>query len=163
MRELAGLEHVAREDCWKVLERLKESLGENLISLLLYGSVARGEGVEHSDYDFYVIARNLPERPIQRSIFLRGVLFGVQLERRYSIRSKRPEEMKDILPLFLDLATDGIILYDKGDFAKKFFEKVLRKTEERKLVRYRTEDGYYGWRFEEPIETGKNMVVSLEG
>lgn len=163
MRELTALEQAVRGDCWKVLERLKKSLGENLVSLLLYGSVARGEDTEYSDYDFYVIARNLPERPIQRSVFLREALFGVELERRYSIRGKRPEEMKDILPLFLDLATDGIILYDRGGVAKKFLEKVLRKTEERKLIRYRTEDGYYGWRFEGPIETGENLVVSLEG
>ena len=137
-------------------------MADDLISLVLYGSVARGEDIERSDYDFYVVARGLPDGPINRSIFLREILFGLQLNRRFSIRGKGPKEMREILPLFLDLAIDGIILYDRDDFMKSFLEKVLKEIDEHKLTRYRTGEGYYGWQFEKPVEVGENIVVSLE-
>ena len=162
MQEFEGFDPGIRSDCLRVLDRLRARLGENLVSLVLYGSVARGEPNEFSDYDFYVIAENLPKKPVSRIRFLRGLTFGLRLNRAHSIRGKSPDEMRDILPLFLDLAVDGVIVYDKNHFIRNFLRRVLEKIDEHKLVRYRTRDGFYGWRIDRPIKKGENVVISLE-
>jgi len=50
--ELAIEEFV--EDC-------KKKFGENLVSVVLFGSRIKGYAREHSDYDLLVIAKNLPD------------------------------------------------------------------------------------------------------
>ena len=146
----------------KVVDKLKEGLGERLISVLLYGSVSRGEAKESSDLDVYVVASGLPVSPIRRSIFLKGLLAGCGVRRRISIRGKTPEEFRgEILPLYLDLATDARILYDKENFAARIFERIRGKIREVGLVRYRTPDGFLGWKLNRPLEKGERIVIEL--
>lgn len=137
----------------KIVDKLKEGLGERLISVMLYGSVSRGEAKESSDLDVYVIARELPESPIRRSFFLKGLLAGCGVRRRISIRGKTPEEFRgEILPLYLDLATDAQILYDRENFARETLRKIRERIESVGLVRYRTQRGYLGWKLKRPLE-----------
>jgi predicted nucleotidyltransferase len=42
-------------------EACKKKLGENLISIVLFGSRVKGYAREDSDYDLLIIARNLPD------------------------------------------------------------------------------------------------------
>jgi predicted nucleotidyltransferase len=44
----------------KLLRLLKERFGDDLISIAVYGSVARGDYRNDSDIDLLIIARNLP-------------------------------------------------------------------------------------------------------
>jgi len=43
------------------IEACKKKLGENLISIVLFGSRVKGYAREDSDYDLLIIARNLPD------------------------------------------------------------------------------------------------------
>ncbi|RDD53449.1 MAG: nucleotidyltransferase domain-containing protein, partial [Candidatus Korarchaeota archaeon NZ13-K] len=54
----------------KLLDRALEKLGDNLISFVVFGSVARGEARKDSDIDILIVARDLP-----RSRFKRQDLF----------------------------------------------------------------------------------------
>jgi predicted nucleotidyltransferase len=58
----------------ELVAALKAGLGENLIAVALFGSRARGDADENSDWDFLVIARNLPERVLRRHFWLKGML-----------------------------------------------------------------------------------------
>ena len=150
-------------DCEKITARLLEGLGEKLFSVILYGSAARGEQNEWSDLDIYVLAQGLPESPIRRVMFLKGLLADLKTEKKVSIRGKTPEEFgKPILPLYLDLAAEGVVLYDKANFASKILEKIREKVKEVGLARYRTKEGYLGWRLNRPLEKGERIVVELE-
>jgi len=44
----------------KLVERLKEEFGDNLVSVVLYGSVARGDYRPDSDIDLLLVLRGAP-------------------------------------------------------------------------------------------------------
>lgn len=69
----------------EVVAALEKALGDDLISVVLFGSRARNEADEASDWDVLIIARNLPERLLERYRLLKRIsclLHGV-VEHRY--------------------------------------------------------------------------------
>ena len=52
----ARLQHLARE----YVEALKETLGDRLVSVVLFGSVARSEAGPTSDIDLFVVLEEAP-------------------------------------------------------------------------------------------------------
>lgn len=95
-----------------VVESLKQALNDNLIAVVLFGSRARGEADESSDWDLLVIARDLPQKLFQRHLHLKKMLPD-SWRGHVAILAKMPQEFEAHLPsLFLDIALDGIVLYD---------------------------------------------------
>jgi predicted nucleotidyltransferase len=95
---------------------LKRGLGDNLIAVALFGSRARGDANWDSDWDFLVIARELPERVLQRHLWLKAML-PTAWRGQAAILAKTPAEFEASLPgLYLDIALDGILLYDTDRF-----------------------------------------------
>lgn len=45
----------------RIVDRIKDKLGEDVLSIVLFGSMTRGDFTESSDIDVLVIARNLPD------------------------------------------------------------------------------------------------------
>ena len=66
---LAGLEVPDR-----IVLGLREGLGRDLVAVVLFGSRARRDEIEGSDWDFLVVARNLPERTLERTFRLKKML-----------------------------------------------------------------------------------------
>ncbi|MDW7977730.1 MAG: nucleotidyltransferase domain-containing protein, partial [Candidatus Caldarchaeum sp.] len=57
----------------KLTETLKRNLGEKLVSVALFGSVARGEAGPDSDLDILVICEDLPRSRLSRTeLFLKS-------------------------------------------------------------------------------------------
>ncbi|WP_016730613.1 nucleotidyltransferase domain-containing protein [Saccharolobus islandicus] len=116
---------------------MKEEFKDDLISVVLYGSVARGDNRNDSDVDLLIIIKNLPKD----SMLKRIRLFETKVEDKLNLDEywkngyyislspilKTPEEAEKISPLYLDMAYDAIILYDKN----QFFTKILQKLKER--------------------------------
>jgi predicted nucleotidyltransferase len=101
------------------VQSLEEGLGGNLVSVVLFGSLARGDEEEGSDWDLLVIAWGLSKRHLER---LRGLkeFLPTQCSGRLSILAKTPYEFVAALPtLYLEIALDGLILYDASSFADK--------------------------------------------
>lgn len=44
-----------------IVDRIKNRLGDGVLSIVLFGSMTRGDFTESSDIDVLVIARNLPD------------------------------------------------------------------------------------------------------
>ena len=44
-----------------IVDRIRDKLGEDVLSIVLFGSMTRGEFTESSDIDVLIIARNLPD------------------------------------------------------------------------------------------------------
>ena len=112
-------------------EALKATLGEALVSVVLFGSVARGEATPLSDIDLLVVVENLPPGRFTRQECLRGPDDAV-MARLQNLRSqgvltdvhallKTPAEAVLVRPLYLDMVEDAVILYDRDGF----FAKVL--------------------------------------
>ncbi|MGH7331457.1 MAG: nucleotidyltransferase domain-containing protein [Candidatus Rokuibacteriota bacterium] len=93
--------------------------GEHLISLVLFGSVARGQARPASDIDLVVVAEGLP-----RSLAERRRPFLQAWERARAARglphvewnliTKSPQEARVHSPLYLDIVEDGIVILDRG-------------------------------------------------
>jgi hypothetical protein len=106
--------------------------GEQLVSLVLFGSVARRDTRPASDIDLLVIAEGLP-----RSLRDRRRPFLEEWERAraagglppttWNLVTKSPAEARTHSPLYLDLVEDAVLLLDRGGF----FQAVLGELERR--------------------------------
>jgi len=137
----------------KIVSCYEEYLGDRLISIILFGSHARGDAKETSDYDLFIIADGLPLKPFQRKLFIRKLLQG-QFEKRLCIIAKTREEMLNNFPsLFLDIGLDGIILFDKEDFFKHLQIKIKEIIHQAGLKRKRR-NGEFSWEWKNPPRKG---------
>lgn len=99
-----------------VVEALSRGLEKRLISVVLFGSRARGDSSAASDWDLLVIAQDLPVRLFARRLYLKGML-PASCRGAISILARTPDEFRAQLPsLYLDIALDGRILYDSGGY-----------------------------------------------
>lgn len=113
-------------------EILKERLGDDLVSVVLFGSVARGEARPDSDIDLLVIARNLPKSQFARTdivIKAEDRLFDEMGEAppgegtMIAAIMRTPEEAASPVPLYLDMVDEAVLLFDRDGF----FSNVLSK------------------------------------
>ena len=97
-----------------VATALQEALGDDLLALILFGSRARGDATPDSDWDLLLLAENLPPSPWRRT---QQMLTLLPQEWRHpvSILAHTPAEwFARVTPLALDIALDGIVLYDNS-------------------------------------------------
>ena len=119
-------------------EALKRHFGDRLVSVVLYGSVARGDYTNTSDIDLLIVAEGLPESRRERNRILVDIeerefshvlrkLHRQGIYMDFSTKIKTPEEAQRFTPFYLDLTEDAVILYDRD----RFFEKVLERFRKR--------------------------------
>jgi predicted nucleotidyltransferase len=135
------------ESLAEVVIALRAGLGPDLVAVVLFGSRARGDADEASDWDLLVIARDLPARAFRRHLWLKGLL-PVNWRGRVAILAKTPEEFERALPgLYLDIALDGIVLHDTDGFMAERLARLRRLIENRGLRRERIQHDLT-WRWE---------------
>jgi len=133
----------------RIVDCYKDYLSNHLVSIVLFGSYARGDVKETSDFDLFIIAEELPAKVFQRILFIRKPLKG-QFAERICIVAKTPEEvLKDLPSLFLDLGLDGIILFDKNDFFKNLQTKIREIIQQAGLQRKKVNGEFY-WEWQTP-------------
>ncbi len=136
----------------RLVEVLRTAFGDRLVSVVLFGSHARGEARPESDVDIFLVVQDLPESPLDRIVAVRRPLVGLFRERLAFI-AKTPEEVLAGLPsLYLDLALDGRVLYDTGFFRER--QAVLRRLIQEAGLRRVVRDGEYSWEWENPPRRG---------
>jgi predicted nucleotidyltransferase len=107
-------------------EACRAVYGPRLVSLAVYGSVARGRCRPDSDVDLLVIATDLPRGRMHRTAEfgaveqrLKPLLARLASEGVYCVLSpllKTPDEAKAGSPLFLDMIEEAVLLHDEGGF-----------------------------------------------
>jgi uncharacterized protein len=134
-----------------IVEALKNALGEKLVAVVLFGSRARGEAAMESDWDFLIIAHDLPSGTLRRHMLLKKAL-PAGCRGAVAILAKTPEEFEShIASLYLDIALDGKILYDPSDYAHARLSTLRVKIEKAGLKRQHTSAGFL-WQWEkEPL------------
>ena len=105
---------------------LREALGERLVSVVLFGSVARGDARASSDIDLLIVARDLPAGQFARKRLLAAVdhafepLLTAAVDEGFETRLARivrtPEEAARRVPLYLDMTEDAVLLHDPDGF-----------------------------------------------
>lgn len=132
----------------EVITALQNGLGERLVSVVLFGSRARGDAKEESDWDLLLIARDLPQGTLRRHITLKQMLPDAW-RGRISLLAKTPEEFEARLPaLYLDIALDGIVLYDSGNYVTEKLGALRALLAQRGLSREQMQRDLV-WRWEE--------------
>ncbi|WP_447975013.1 nucleotidyltransferase domain-containing protein [Nitrospira sp. Kam-Ns4a] len=126
---------------------LAQRLGPDLVAVVLFGSRARGEAREDSDWDLLVIARHLLDGPFERGRQLRSWLSSAH-RAKVALLAKTPDEFEaDVPSLWLDIALDGVLLYDPLGYAADRFERLRRLIDRKGLVREsRGHDLVWQWR-----------------
>lgn len=131
-----------------VVDALRRGLGEDLVSVVLFGSRARGEAVPESDWDLLVLARRLPEKTLERHFHLKR-MFPEAWRGRIALLAKTLEEFEARLPpLYLDIALDGVVLHDTADYMAQRLAGLRNLLERRGLSRERA-DREMAWRWKQ--------------
>jgi len=122
-----------RELYFRFLERLAEEIkryyGKRLVSLAVFGSVARGTFRPDSDVDLLLVVWDLPRgRRARVEEFIEGVEEPLERKEHFlpeiSPVIKTPEEVRLGSPLFLDLTEEALILYDEKDFLRNYLAEL---------------------------------------
>jgi len=114
------------------VEACKKKFKDDLVSIVLFGSYARGNFKETSDVDLLVIVKKLPESVWERDKLIKEILWKILLEKHVRISPiiVEPEEIKMHAkwpnPLFY-----GILLGYRILFGKEFFESIMDIVRER--------------------------------
>ena len=130
----------------KACENLVKRLGDRVVAVALFGSRARGEASEKSDFDFFVVVRDFDERDRRFKIY--HCLHSVVKRDVTVIDVDEDEFFREDLKidsLLLNIIWDSVILYDPTGRLRELFERVKGAVKD-KLERYRTRDGKYGWK-----------------
>ncbi len=142
-------------DLTQVLDWLKSILGSRLVSVVLFGSRARRDHRPGSDYDVLVIANGLPDDFVERDRFFYERRRGRGLP-RLGLVAKSPQLFESYLAsLYLDIAIDGIILYDPRGYAATKLARIRELIKEAGLFREAVPDAGFLWDWEELPPPGR--------
>jgi predicted nucleotidyltransferase len=126
------------------------ALGPRLVSLVLFGSVARGQAGDTSDIDLLVVAGGFPRRLSARRQELLDVYTAArdagQLPHvEWNLVTKTPDEARATSPLYLDMVEDGRLLFDRDDFFAGILLQMRTRMRELGSCRVILADGSWYW------------------
>jgi predicted nucleotidyltransferase len=140
----------------KLTKLLQEEFQDRLVSVVLYGSVARGDNRKDSDIDLLLVIRDLPKTMTERVILFDKVerkldddIMRLMDEGYYVTFSpvlKTPEEAVRFSPIYMDMIEDAIILYDRDGFFRKVLEKTRKRLKELGFERVWLSEKSWYWR-----------------
>ena len=113
---------------YEFLQKCKQKFVDDLISIILFGSYAKGTATEYSDVDLLVIVKNLPKRRIDRYEVLRDIVlefiykYGINLSPILIEPGDLP--LESINPLICGILTGYKVIYDRDNFWKNYLERI---------------------------------------
>jgi len=124
----------------RLLKETKSLYGDNLVSFVVFGSVARETYRFNSDVDLLIVAKNLPKGRMKRVGQFEAVEDRLEpflnslkkegIDTYISPVFKTPEEAEYGSPLFLDMVEDSRFLYDKDGFFAGRLERLRGRLKE---------------------------------
>ena len=124
------------------VKECKKKFGENLISVVLFGSVARGTATKYSDIDLLVVVKDLPADWRKRDKLLDDVVMNILLKHQLRIfpiitTPKAIINSQEIgNPLFYGILTGYKKLFDKNSFFEGVMNNVRLKVNAEKPIFY---------------------------
>lgn len=118
-----------------------QRLGDQIVSIALYGSLARGEAGPGSDIDLFVVLNNAPSGMLKRRRILDPVRESLtpEISRLWRddfyidfvevIRTR--SEAEKFHPLYLDMSQEAVLLHDRDGFLEKVLVEVGEELERR--------------------------------
>jgi predicted nucleotidyltransferase len=153
-------------------ELLIDVFGGRLVSVMLFGSIARGDWDYDSDIDILVIAEGWEDKPVWARVReIRKVKERLEETLEYSEALRAGyhpiiqnytlsvEEAGKFNRIYLDAVIDGIILYDRGEFLSRILQSVKGRLEEMGSVRVTLPDRRFYWVLKRGLKAGE--VIAL--
>lgn len=154
-------ETVLRAELSRYVDLLKSRFGRDLVSVVLFGSRARGAAGPASDLDLLIIARGLARSRLERQrVFWRlarevseefaDILMPVLLT---------PEEARHVKPFYLGMLSGHELLLDVDGYFAAVLDRLRARLAELGARRCVDSDGYEYWDLKPDWKPGD--VVSL--
>ena len=147
---------------------LREDLGERLISVALFGSVARGTAHAHSDIDLFVVIRDLQAGAFRRHEVVQLVreallpelseLWQAGIYADFVEVLRTPQETERFHLPYPDMATEALLLYDWEGFLADQLARVRVRLAELDSTQRQISDVTY-WDLKPDFEPGQ--VITL--
>lgn len=151
-----------------VLEAIRVVYGERLVSVALFGSVARRTARPDSDLDLLLVVRDLPcgrrarlatfgaveehLRPMMVALVDQGLVTDVMPVLR------TPAELREPTPLLLDLTEDAIILEDHGGTLQATLDDLRTRLRRLGSRRIWDDEGWY-WDLKPTYRRGEDVEI----
>jgi predicted nucleotidyltransferase len=156
MEMLSGYKKILIKFRQKLLTRFKDEI----ISMVLFGSVARGTAGKESDIDVLIIMKDVPDSYYER---LKPIV-DIELEMRKDVEGMPPifssmilslDEAKQNRNIFLDMIDHSIILYDTNDFFKNRLSELKNRLDQLGSKKIILEDSTWYWNLKPDIVAGE--------
>ncbi len=152
-----------------IADKLEELLQNDLISVVLFGSAARGEAGEGSDIDILIVAEkfgtggrfevfNTIDNDLKASEEYRDLKEN-KLGTLISPVPLTPSEAEKNPSILLDIVTDGIILYDVDDFIEHKMESLRKKLKKIGSKKIFLDDKRYYWDLKPDYKLGEVVEI----
>ncbi len=142
------------------IEALKSYFGRNLLGILLFGSVARGNAKPYktyeSDIDLLVILKNIPKNLSERILF--KIKIGRELDLNPAIQAiwmtphDLEEHMRAKAGYILDAFDEGTILFDPEEFLERKRKNLLNELKRKGVIKTKV-----GWMW--PCKVGETLEL----
>lgn len=158
IENLDNIPVIFRDYLFNFVNILKKNLEDNLLSVLLFGSVARGKWTIESNVDLFVIVSNAYSGEIQLSQKIIDLI--IEFEQRYNVKDSEGKDISHSIQvislllkeldifrtIFYDIAVDGKLIYDRNQIGAKFIKKIKDRIEEKGLKRIFNSDNDFYWK-----------------
>lgn len=114
--------------------QVRSTLGDRLMSIVLFGSVARADPSPTSDIDLLIVIDGLPHGQFARKRLLAAADAEIEpalqaaeergIDTRLARIVRTPEEAARLIPLYLDMTEDAILLHDRDGFFAAILERM---------------------------------------
>jgi predicted nucleotidyltransferase len=152
-----------------IANKLEAILQNDLISVVLFGSGARGEAGEGSDIDILIVAEKFGTRgrfdifnEIERDIMVSDDYRELKENKLGTLISPVPlipSEIENNPSILLDIVTDGIIMYDMDDFIENKMKNLRKKLKKMGSKKIYLDDKRYYWDLKPDYKFGEVVVI----
>lgn len=98
----------------ELIEGLKNIFNDRLISIILYGSVAKGTATDESDIDIAIILKDAKSHPIQDRLIDFTLDLDLKYDKVFSVIDIDYDEFlrwENVLPFYKNVKKDGVVLW----------------------------------------------------